>query len=476
MQEPERCRCAYSHLFLPSSCCSPFTSTHARGLFTIFEPHKQTLVALLIHRYYPYCEVYDIRVAMALDGYKRVAFAAIFERKRTQERDKPRHSQEQNPGRAHRISNTAREQEEPEEVAQMNAPLCAADVRKKEKQMRSSPERERLKAPEAWNTEQQRIRTEERKRLKKSRKQRRRRERKQQSRKELQTKPAEGPACVVNVQKESTALDFSQRHHVAEQVTEVDEDWKYDLAVKSGWDATPAPNEGGSFDSASEDNLSPQMIGKKNQPDVLQVVHSPLQRSPPSEYQPRTPTYSPPIEEPMTPTRPAKTPDVLMVTPSKRCPSPQLEFIVSPKSPAIHQAAANMLVTLKSRNERLNSQIAGFNTHLLALQRKPPSPSKVKPADSAAKAKVLRKITDAMEKHSNQVFMMEFALRDLVDEGDEDLNESLRKTRAELAELVRAYEGKMHKLMMKLSPEAVEKTLKEVGVRLDGFVQEDYVV
>jgi hypothetical protein len=52
----------------------------------------------------------------------------------------------------------------------------------------------------------------------------------------------------------------------------------------------------------------------------------------------------------------------------------------------------------------------------------------------------------------------------------------LRKTRAELAELVRAYEGKMHKLMMKLSPEAVEKTLKEVGVRLDGFVQEDYVV
>jgi hypothetical protein len=427
---------------------------------------------------------------MALEGYKRVAAAAVFGRKRIQERNKQQDSQEQEPGRAEPSLNSDRENAAVDQSPQGNAQLSTKILRKKERHRRKhvyqrQREKEKKRSTgqqkkehglkDAENTEKQRLKKEEKIRKKKLEKRRRHQERKRLI-EEPEQKP-DGTAKDHTALQEGVAPGSCDFHGASGAIAEAEGGAKYDLAVKFGCvnrkDGMSESIHDTFFKAAFEDGHAPQTTGNISSigdTDALQEIQAPLHRSLPSEYQPRTPTHSPPIDGPMTPTRPVKMPDVLLVTPSKRCPSPQLEFIVSPKSPAIHQAAANMLVTLKSRNERLNSQIAGFNTHLLALQRNQSSPSKAKPTESAAKAKVLRKITNAMEKHSNQVFMMEFALRDLLDEGDEDLPESLRKTQAEFADLVRVYEGKMRKLMVKLSPEAAEKTLKEVGDRSDGVV------
>ena len=59
--------------------------------------------------------------------------------------------------------------------------------------------------------------------------------------------------------------------------------------------------------------------------------------------------------------------------------------------------------------------------------------------------------------------MMEFALRDVIEQGDRDLQETLGETREEFREMVRVYEGRMRKYMGRLSPEAVEKSMGEEG-------------
>jgi hypothetical protein len=75
--------------------------------------------------------------------------------------------------------------------------------------------------------------------------------------------------------------------------------------------------------------------------------------------------------------------------------------------------------------------------------------------------KVLKKIISTTEKHSNDLLMMELALRDVIEQGGEDLQETLGKTEQELRELIKVYEKRMRKYMGKLSPEAVEKSMGE---------------
>lgn len=413
---------------------------------------------------------------MALGGYKRVARAALSGRKRVQERSKTRHSEGQNINRAQPSAEFAVKQEISDEVAHMDSPFSAADSQKNQKRSLSTPEKERFKASESWNAEQQRLRNEEKKRLRKLEKQHRRRERKKQSQTEPRTKHVETAVYTAGMQKEGAALEASEASHTSDihdfpiRNAAVDEGLKYDLAVKYGW-VNPVESNSGStrdnfVDFAFEDD-HPAQLERRNavtdELDVLQELRTPLRHSPPIEYRPRTPTKSPPIQEPMTPSQPTRTQDVLVVTPSRRRPSVQLEFIVSSKSSITARAAANMLVTLKSRTARLNTQIAGFNRHLFESLNKLTSLAKATLDDSVAKAKVLRKIITAMEEHSNQVFLMELALRDLVEEGDEDLPGSIKRTEGEFADLVKVYERKMHKLMKIFSPEALERTLGEVG-------------
>ncbi|KAJ4344705.1 uncharacterized protein N0V89_012449 [Didymosphaeria variabile] len=400
---------------------------------------------------------------------------------RQREKEQSRiHRQERCLNRPQSGSKVAREQIKSEEAVITNVPSCTAHSHKKEKQQRSNSEEQRLKDSEPSSEEKQRLQNEENKRLKKLKKRQKRRKRIDRQTEELQEQSfgtTEDPSNVPEGAAHGSPEvgDFADSHNSSDRVEEVDEGAKYDLAVKFRWvklkNDIPEPIQDNFFDSAFEDDhqlRSKELKSRQEEFDAPKEPYPQPHRSPAHEEQPRTPTRSPPIQEPVTPNQPIRTPDVLVVTPSRRRPSPQLEYIVSPKSSALLQAAANMLVTLKSRTARLNAQIAAFNTQLLGLQTKQPSPSKRKlDDDSTSKAKILRKILRAMEKHSNQVFMMEFALRDLVDEGDEDLPKSLRETEVEFAKLVKTYEGRMHKLMRKLCPEALEMTLKEADDGLD---------
>ncbi|KAF2441040.1 hypothetical protein P171DRAFT_87450 [Karstenula rhodostoma CBS 690.94] len=468
-------RRAQFHSSLPISCCSPFTSTRACCLFTPLQLNKQLFTASFAKPTPLALDLIHIRNAMALGGYKRVARASLFAQQRVQKRSKTRHSEGQDVNRAQPSSNTAHKQKTSVEVAQTNSPLGSPVSQKKEKPKLSTPEKERLQASEPWNAEKQRLQNEKRKKFKKLKKRQRRQERRKQSQNEPKTKPVENVEDTVGMPKEGAALEASEPARASDildfpiQVAEVNEGLKYDLAVKFGW-MDPEDNSGSIqnqfIDSAFEDDHPPQVERNNavtDKPDTSQELHPSLYQSPPNEYRPHTPRNSPPTQEPITPTRPIRTPDVLVVTPSRRRPSPQLEFIVTPKSSTVARAAASMLVSLKSRTARMNTQIAGFHTILLGLQNKQSSPAQAAPKALAAKVKVIRKIITAMEKHSNQVFVLELALRDLVDEGDDDLAESLGKTEVEFAELVEVYERKMRRLMGKLSPEALEKTLEEFG-------------
>lgn len=60
--------------------------------------------------------------------------------------------------------------------------------------------------------------------------------------------------------------------------------------------------------------------------------------------------------------------------------------------------------------------------------------------------------------------MIEYALRDVIDERDGDLAVTVWNTDVEFAEISKVHEGKMVELAKKLSAEAVEKAMKETSL------------
>lgn len=166
---------------------------------------------------------------------------------------------------------------------------------------------------------------------------------------------------------------------------------------------------------------------------------------------------------PTTPVKPARSADVLLITPSRRA-SPPLESIVSPTSSTLLKAAAHLLVALKGSTSNLNTQIASFTTHLDKAQRKLISIPETESHGLSVKVKVLKKIISILEHHSNEVLMIEYALRDVIDERDGDLAVTVWNTDVEFAEISKVHEGKMVELAKKLSAEAVEKAMKETSL------------
>ncbi|KAJ4301099.1 hypothetical protein N0V90_003189 [Kalmusia sp. IMI 367209] len=179
-----------------------------------------------------------------------------------------------------------------------------------------------------------------------------------------------------------------------------------------------------------------------------------------------TPLHASP-ERCATPNRQARPLDALFITPTRRR-SPQLEDIVSITSPPHIKTAASMLLNLKKRTVHLNVQISILNQYLVSIRTKASSSHVNEPTHNlASKIKLLEEIITAMEEHSNEVFMMEFALRDVTDERGGDLMECLNGTENELAESVRLYEKNVRALMERLDPEAVGKTLQEMRREVD---------
>lgn len=182
----------------------------------------------------------------------------------------------------------------------------------------------------------------------------------------------------------------------------------------------------------------------------------------------REPCSPPPPPHPRdctTPSRQSRPIDVLVVTPSRD----SRPRSMSQSSIAHIDTSSSLLHGLQKRTSHLNVQIRNFNEHFINVQaRLATSPTKLTSYDLAAKAKILKKIITAMEEHSNSVFMMEYALRDIINEGGFGLAQSLADTESNMKESIRVYEKRLRKLMERLNPTALEKTLQEAQGEANG--------
>lgn len=415
---------------------------------------------------------------MASAGSKRVARATHDVRNGLRERDKVRHLQDRETDRAQSGSTPDRNKAEHKKESSKNTRPGSLNPSRKEKQPLSEAELERLKTSELWNAEKQRMKKQETRRLKFLRQRQRLKERKKAFVQKPDTKPVKASEDAPDMEKEDTALVFSAVADVSDTNStsgghaKIDESEKYDLAVKFGWvdrnEHTPEPVQDHFVDSASEEDQA--LYTNVARPstemqDTIQGLQLQSRQILQTEHQPRTPSPTP-LRDSATPpqlSQPKTAPDILIITPGRCPPSPQLEHLISPTSSTTNKAAATLLLILKSRTQRLNNHITAFDAQLKSHPL-PASSCRPNSDSSAPKIKILRRIIRTIEKHSNAVFMLEFAFRDVVDEGDEDLLGALRKTEREFGELVKRHEGKMRKLMRRLSPGAMERTVgKRIG-------------
>ena len=409
---------------------------------------------------------------MAKGGYKRIALAALLAKKRSKEQENQQLPEQHSMDRAYPTPDSDRgHSESTERISATKKRLSFADL--------PEDQQDRLRQSAKWNAEKQRLERAERKLQRK--------QAKKQRKKARESKLGEGQVKSmhktepIHTQRNKSALDRNQTKHGRDETTFADKAANAQQREEHDFGATAGQAtlqqygterlEDVFVDVAPEHEFQLQdqvdvMAPQEPSNSQLPLFHSQPDRSDLIESRLYTPTRSPPTELPATPNPSAKCPDVLIVTPRRR-PSPQLECIVSPESSAVLKTAANLLVTLKARTAHINTQIASFN-RLHDMQTF--SGSKTS-NNSAAKMRYLRKILSTMERHSNEIMVMEYALRDVIDEGEGDVEESVRNAGAEFVEMVRVHEGKMRRYMEKLSPEAVKKTLEGVDGRSDEAMQ-----
>ncbi|KAF2255185.1 hypothetical protein BU26DRAFT_151821 [Trematosphaeria pertusa] len=164
---------------------------------------------------------------------------------------------------------------------------------------------------------------------------------------------------------------------------------------------------------------------------------------------------------------PPLTPGELRIAPMRQA-TPPLEAFISLSSPSLLQETASMLYLLRSRRNRLNAQVEGFEVagrkakaslYTVRLQRNDRDKTK---ADICTFEEVIA----LMSEHSTDIFVLEHALRDIVDEGtgDEDkkLKEHLGDAKTMYQEMLRMYNEKLLELMNRLQPEVLQRTIQEL--------------
>jgi hypothetical protein len=386
---------------------------------------------------------------MVVGGYKRVAVAALA-RTRLKGQEQTRCTQHQDSNRSNHAPGTDHEHSE-SATPHTRERSSFADLPGKIQ--------ETLKQQEKWNAKKQQLEKAEKKRKRNQEKKQRRNARKKQLKESVQTDsmhqgsnhrtqedllaPEAEKTPNLNSQAAQSLTSEPEHRELEQYGTELLEDVFMEPSKET------LHQLGG-----RTHKLGPEKANKS--PQLHLKVRSPGQTG----TQSRTSTSPPSVNGHITPLPPATTPDVLIITPRRRA-AAQIECAISPTSSKPLKAAASLIITLKTRTTHLNTQITSFAAHLAKAESKRVSAPDTDQSNIATKVKVLKKIISTTEKHSNDLLMMELALRDVIEQGGQDLQETLGKTEQELRELIKVYEKRMRKYMGKLSPEAVEKSMGE---------------
>lgn len=385
---------------------------------------------------------------MVLGGYKRVAIAALFAQKQQKEKEQTRRVQRQEPDRSNPTPSTCHEHpESAERFTKQSSSFVELPGKRQET----------LKQSEKWNAEKQQLEKAEKKRKRNREKKERRKARRKQlgnsggagsTQNHSNHRTQQDKLALDPTKQEAQNLENIEHRELKQYGTELLED----VFIESSKE-NYHQQEGGDHETWSE------KASKPSQP------HLEVRLSEPNGEALRIPTSSPSMGGLTTPIQLAKTPDVLKITPRRRA-TAQIEFAISPNSSTPLKAAASLIITLKTRTAHLNTQITSFHAHLAKAESKRRSALGTELSSIATKVQALKKIIVTTEKHSNNLLVMEFALRDVIDQGGQDLSEALRKTGEELAGLMRVYEGRMRRYLGRLSQEAVDKSLEEEGQEL----------
>lgn len=388
---------------------------------------------------------------MFVGGYKRVAVAALT-RTRLKGQEQTRCTQHQDSNRSNHAPGTDHEHSE-SATPHIREPSSFADLPGKIQ--------ETLKQQEKWNAKKQQLEKAEKKRKRNQEKKQRRNARKKQLKQSVQADSMHHGSNhrtqedrLASVAEQTPNLNSQTAPSLTSEPEPRDlEQYGTELLE----DVFMEPSKGNLHQAGGRTHkIGPEKANKS--PQLHLKVRSPGQTG----IQSRTSTSPPSVRGPITPLPPATTPDVLIITPRRRA-AAQIECAVSPTSSKPLQAAASLIITLKTRTTHLNTQITSFTTHLAKAESKRVSAPDTDQSSIATKVKVLKTIIGTTEKHSNDLLMMELALRDVIEQGGQDLQEMLGKTEEEFRELIGVYEKRMRRYMGKLSPEAVEKSMGEEG-------------
>ncbi|KAF2645730.1 hypothetical protein P280DRAFT_465508 [Massarina eburnea CBS 473.64] len=176
-----------------------------------------------------------------------------------------------------------------------------------------------------------------------------------------------------------------------------------------------------------------------------------------SNSQPSTPSTPPP--------RPGRCVSNLTITPMRDT-SPQIDDIATVSSPTHIKSANSLLSLFKTRTTRLQSQISAFEALSLKilslLAGLPQNAASERRAELEKRAEGLEAILALVTEHCNEVVVLEYALRDMIDEqGKDSMEMTVEKVATEFGELNKGFGGRMREAMVKISVETTRKSLVE---------------
>lgn len=158
-------------------------------------------------------------------------------------------------------------------------------------------------------------------------------------------------------------------------------------------------------------------------------------------------------------------PDELLVTPMRPT-SPRLEAIVSVTSPRHITAAAEFLLSLKARGTSIQNQAAIFKARLVNTQAcvdELASTKRLSERKELARSKeCLEEIVLLMDTHWSDLFVLEHALRDIIDEESGDLIKCLTDVEREFSDLAKGYRKKIVDLLRELDTDVAGKAVWEM--------------
>ncbi|KAF1950369.1 hypothetical protein CC80DRAFT_578285 [Byssothecium circinans] len=185
-----------------------------------------------------------------------------------------------------------------------------------------------------------------------------------------------------------------------------------------------------------------------------------------SSLSPRLPNPNPPHSPTNRPTTPQPISklhtDNLTITPLRRK-SPQLEAITTSSSPTHLKAATSLLSLLGTRVSRLQSQLFAFETQLQNVRNALMPTTGNAPAEDlreelTRRREGLEEILLLVTAHLNEVLVMQYALRDVVDEeGREGVVRGVAEVWKDFGVVRRVFEERLAEGMAKVSKDAVKR-------------------